>query len=528
MLEVNDYNERFSACLLDYLGDRTPWHRRLWSVGVSLATREVLEALTASLSERAFADLCASVGASALGDPGVGDRVQQGCLQRILRGAIRSKGLQESVLRQILDDVDANYLKRWSEHVASAPGAPTRSFERAARAVASHMLDAGFSPSHLHRWFSYHIRHSPHHQTLADLLTEAHELLVGTPARTFPIMVALLSAPRLNGPAPREWRTASEVSEWVRSEGFDTRGLRAQGGMLFEIEARDAHSAVEQVVELVERISARVALGTASRMLPHDHVWVRGEKAPFPLRRSPRRVEIRALAREERLYDLDPGVDTRGVDAALELIEPLDAASPATAVAGAWAAIESLLLSPGETGDRGSTGDRLSAIIASSFPRAELTTLGYAHQKDGQDALACALREQTSSLERATLVAKAIELGTPLVLRRQSDRVAEQRLRALSRNPKQVLDDIKRYVGTAIRRLYRQRNLVLHGGYTRAVCLRAALRTTAPLLGAGFDRIAHSAFVEALPPIELAGRATLRLELLGSCQATPWWDLLKP
>jgi hypothetical protein len=42
-----------------------------------------------------------------------------------------------------------------------------------------------------------------------------------------------------------------------------------------------------------------------------------------------------------------------------------------------------------------------------------------------------------------------------------------------------------------LRRLYRQRNLVLHWGRMNAVGLRAALRTAAPLVGAGMDRIAH-------------------------------------
>ena len=44
------------------------------------------------------------------------------------------------------------------------------------------------------------------------------------------------------------------------------------------------------------------------------------------------------------------------------------------------------------------------------------------------------------------------------------------------------------------------------------MALRASLRTAAPLVGAGMDRIAHGWYVERLRPTELAGRADVALE----------------
>jgi hypothetical protein len=59
----------------------------------------------------------------------------------------------------------------------------------------------------------------------------------------------------------------------------------------------------------------------------------------------------------------------------MELVEPLDAQPPSAAVAGGWAAIEALLTGPGDRDQRMLAGDRMAALVACSFPRAELTTL---------------------------------------------------------------------------------------------------------------------------------------------------------
>ena len=62
------------------------------------------------------------------------------------------------------------------------------------------------------------------------------------------------------------------------------------------------------------------------------------------------------------------------MDAAIELLEPLASAAPPTAAAAGWAAFEALLSEPG---NHGVVADRMGAIVACSFPRAELTVLSY-------------------------------------------------------------------------------------------------------------------------------------------------------
>jgi hypothetical protein len=88
------------------------------------------------------------------------------------------------------------------------------------------------------------------------------------------------------------------------------------------------------------------------------------------------------------------------------------------------------------------------------------------------------------------------------------------------------MKEIEGYTTTAFRRLYRQRNLVLHGGITNGVALRASLRTVTPLVGAGMDRIAHAWYVDEFSPLELAARARISLDTIGAPQARKAVDLL--
>jgi hypothetical protein len=121
---------------------------------------------------------------------------------------------------------------------------------------------------------------------------------------------------------------------------------------------------------------------------------------------------------------------------------------------------------------------------------------------------------------------REIDRGTPLSFPRGSDMAALDRLTTLLNNPNRVLKEIEARITESFRRLYRNRNIVLHGGKTDAVGLRACLRISAPLVGAGLDRIAHATYTEGLSPLKLAARARIRLDSLDSAAAVRPIDLL--
>ena len=94
-------------------------------------------------------------------------------------------------------------------------------------------------------------------------------------------------------------------------------------------------------------------------------------------------------------------------------------------------------------------------------------------------------------------------------------------------DPQLVLRDVESHAALAFRRFYRQRNLVLHGGRTGAVALRASLRTVAPLVGAGMDRIVHAHLIAGTHPLDLAARARLEISRAGSRDGSPLTALLE-
>ena len=526
MITVNPYDFRVTAILLDFFSRPTPWQRRLWAVGLELGVSEVLEGCEAFqagvLSDKSLKDLCHNVELTACRDPGVGGVEQRRLLQKMLRHPPKPGGVDFRLLEQIRNEIERSYFGRWA-HAIGDPSSDRPKEERVARAIATHLLDSEFSSTYLHRWWSYRIHRERPRRTLAELLEDAHDL-VTRPPKEFEVLVSFIKAPRSRAKMPAEWRSAPQVSDWLKKNNHGATDIRQGGGMLFRVTARDPWSAIDKVLEGVERLAARIAVGTRSQLQFHESAWISGQSKAFPLRRNRRGVEIHALDRENSLYRQ---TDDDRINAALELIEPLDRGSPGTAVSGGWAAIETLLLGPGDAGNRGVAGDRMASFVACSFPRAELTILAYAHQKTCDDELASSITDAATNRDRAALVADAIMNEIPLQLPSDSDRLAEQRLKKLLQEPRTVLLDIEQHAKRALRGLYRQRNLVLHWGRTNAVGLRATLRTAAPLVGAGMDRVAHASFTANTSPLELAARARLRLDVLGSVDGCSPVDLLE-
>lgn len=331
--------------------------------------------------------------------------------------------------------------------------------------------------------------------------------------------MAFASAVDERAGAPAGLMTAQQVSAWLSDNGSASRGVRQDGGFVIRLSALDSGVASQRAAELLDRLASRVALGTRSRFKAHGQVWVRGEPQPYRVDRTHHGVAVRALEREKQVYSEGP---ISLLDATLELLSHLQISSPSAAVAGGWAAIEALL---GESNDRASAADRLAMLVACSYPRAELTGLSYAIARLGGD-IAAELVAAGSNRDRAAVVMQRLTGIAEESSLDVSDRAALARMRVLAASPRKVLADVQDHATAAFRRLYRQRNLVLHWGKTDAVALRASLRTAAPLAGAGFDRIVHAHHVDRLKPLELTARARVALATVGSGAGPSCVDLL--
>ena len=367
--------------------------------------------------------------------------------------------------------------------------APPR-VERAARAIASHLLDMGYSSDFLHRWWKYRLHHEPGHRSFADIVDDA-EGLAQASERRFEVMVPIARAIRLRqGQLPPAWRSARDVSAWQRRNGSDASGIRQDGGLLLQVEALDPEAAVARVAELLDQLAARIAVGTKRGLALLGHVWIEGVPRAYRLDRAGRGVWVEALERENQLYDLRSTAGTRAavaparenqpyddrstvrIRAAIELLAHLQSSSPGAAVAGGWAAIEALLSEPGT--ERVQAADRLAMLVACSHPRAELTALSYAFSR-GDGELAGRLKDLDDNRRRCDMVVHVISEGAIGHDRLSAaDHAALVRTRELLSEPRRILLLVKEHATGAFRRLYRQRNMVLHGARMDAVALRAS------------------------------------------------------
>jgi hypothetical protein len=517
---VNQFDQHVGARILEFLHSGTPWHRGLWNVGSVLVLDEVLEAAEArqvhTLSDAAFGYLINNANAALGPDPGLGEPERRRVLQSALTNRLNLNDADYHLVAMHRDEGRRSYLRRWAD--ALSHDDHHLKPERTARAITSHLLDAGFSSDFLHRWWKYRLRHQPATMPLADLVSEAADLAQSKP-RTFEVMMALESAVAPRAIKPAGWVDATTVSKWLDAQRFTSRDVRQAGGLIMTIDALDAGVAARRAIELLDRFAARAAVSSTDRLKAIAYVWVRGEREPFPINSTQRGVSVRALEREGKVF---ADGEANLLDAALELLSHLQASSPSAAVAGGWAAIEALL---GEYQNHAVAADRLAMLVACSFPRAELTVLSYQLERLG-GPLAAGLGTLTTNRDRAALVLRHLPALKDAKQLKPDDLAALARMHMLVAHPQRALADIHEHATAAFRRLYRLRNLVLHWGKTDAVCLRASLRTASPLVGAGIDRIVHAHYVEKLQPLELVARARTAMATIGTTRGPSCVDLL--
>ena len=447
--------------------------------------------------------------------------------RQVLLDAIGGDLTAESVgwhrLSLVVPNIRKGYLARWATAVRAnpQPGA-----ELVARHVAAHLLDLGYSPSHLYRWLDYKTNHQTPQPALANVLDAGDLELGGENPRMFRVLVPVKGAPHLPNPAPASWKTAPEVSHLVHTWGGNISGLRQNGGFLLEVSAMDRFAAAAAARDVIDRWNSRVELATSDSLSTILQAWIEGVPSPLDLSARRRGVRVRALKLEFQLYATPrPDPWEVRIDDAFQLAQPAETGPRSAAIAGAWASIASLLTSEHEDDRLGAP--RLAAIVACSFPRAELTRLARVHEAYGNDQLAQDLSSK-SNLDRSELIAAALMSGQATAIRDAGDEAAARRMRELLTYPQAILKRIRGHLEGSINRLHRQRNLLLHAGLVSGDGRTRTLRSAPTIVGAGLDRIAHAWFAERTTPLELAARAENGISLVGSSSERPPTRLLEP
>lgn len=528
-LGVDEYATLVGARLIDFFNESSLWQRRLWDIGTCMLLDELIEAVDwrdkSVLSSGALTWLARDAERIIGRDPAAGDRIVKTQLRDAMRTSLTPGTRHVRSLRQLSTLIQTGYLTRWANQIERRP-AP----ERLARAIAAHLLDRGYSMPFLHRWARSNFRSQ---SSLAAVMDSAIALS-DEGMRTYEVMLPFLSVPGAKTPlteSDQAWRQASEIHAWLQANAGDPRAVRQSGGFVYTFEAQDPVSAAHLGARNIERILSRSTLANPNARLPtpEGRIWVAGESSPIRVPQRTRNALVRSLVAESRLYDLHRGTD---LDDALELLAAMNTGSPGPAIASGWAAIESLLVSPTDPQDsldgRGAiAADRVAALVASSWPRGDLTTLSYRHKPDPPDLVSQKLAQATSNRERSRIIGDSLTAGRSLALTDPSDKAAAARMSKLMSDPRATLRDVESHVRSAMRRLYRQRNIVMHGGSTGTLTLESTLRTCAPLVGAALDRITHARLADEVDALQLSTRAQLGFELLAGDVPIHVVDLLE-
>ena len=326
------------------------------------------------------------------------------------------------------------------------------------------------------------------------------------------------------------WMDGKQAAEWLDTNLPSTEHRRHAGGFLVQVQCRDPWSAVEAARHVIARADPRVKVSRPSDESIRLDGWARisGDARGYDVRPTPRQVEIGSLYRQKAVYDFDGGLPPE-TDDALELASYMESPSDGAAATGGWAAIEALLIRPGE-GNHHIAADRLASLLTCSLTRAELTPLAYRHiEHAAPSELVTDLKAAAKNHAKVRLIEDHLRAGHSLALTDPSDIAAESRVKAILIDPSGELERIHRYFTESLRRLYNQRNTIAHSGSLQSAALSATTRTAFSLVGAGLDRIVHAQLETKgqLPPLSLVARAETELRLVGGPGERPLSSLLE-
>lgn len=519
MANVNKNNHIFRRIEEFFLPKGMPWYRKLWNSGSILTLKELLKLSHAVhnsvISESLFHDAIVFAIKRILCDEGIEssdkDRVKA-VLGKNQKIKISYQSCDWYVLDELIKRIEAKYIANWITAIENG----VQSTEKTARYLASHFMDIGYSSQYLYQKCIIFRKQENGSQNAILLLLGFFANKVSHNEK-YEVMFTFTKTPRtikrgqISKCSSMEWLVPKEVSQWLLSQKIDSSGVRPTGGLNIKVYATDKFAAIKKALSHSRSVTSRIALGTKKPPQMLNTVWVAGFSESFNLPEINREIHLKVLTKEGLFFSIS---DDESVENSIALVGFMNEAAPSPAITTGWAAIESLLVGPGGH-SKLIASERIANIIACSFPRGELTKLAYQYLKEGNDdELTKNLVAEKYNKGKTVVIANYIKAGNDLEFEDLADQLAFQRVAKLINSPYQVLHQIREQVRETMHRLYRQRNRVVHGGLVESEYLEATLRTAAPLIGAGFDRIAQALYVQKKSALKLAAQAENRSEFL--------------
>jgi hypothetical protein len=519
-------SELVVARMKELADSRTPWHRGLWQPGTVVLLDEVVEVVLGTwngsiTSDEAMKDVIRAALAQASRDPGVGDRSVRDALNSLLNallpsGNSRTKPTPE--LQQLLERTIAfterirtGYFLRWVQHVQS-DAVTDEEVELTARLLVAHLFDEGFHRNHVHGW----LMASGNGADLTDLLKVGRDMLL-KPPRDYEFIVGLTRAPlEVRESFGDRWMDSDSYIDQFRSATNPERRpipREGAGAVRWKAEARDPHGAMYKLLEWQEKLLARVQLGfgQAEKVeFEADVVDKSTNKIRTPLQ-DLRSIRLPSIQRNRLFIGGDNS--EQQLDGAIALLASQSGEVRGASIASVWAAAEGIFGRPGGKGT--DVADRLADIVTCSYPRAEIGELARSWVENNSDDLADSLRDQVSA-DQAEIMSKHLMTNGDPGFKSASDRAAVVRYIQLASQPEAVLQRVRSYYSGVFRRLYYQRNFIMHAAKFDSVTLGVSARTAPALVAAALDRVVNAQHGRiSISPLALAARAENELEMVG-------------
>jgi hypothetical protein len=318
--------------------------------------------------------------------------------------------------------------------------------------------------------------------TASDLIRDLHAM-ASQPAAEYQAVFPVVSAPDSRKTRSPNWMPGASLVAWMKQNSIPPfkSNERVGGAVTITLTARDRPAAEHTAAAWFVAIRDRAVLGARQAIEPLGYFWLTGSANRASIVPPDRGVEVASIKRQDKIFSVDES--NPGIGRAIALLAELDHGPSSAAVTSGWAALESLSMGPAEDGDRIETAVRIAALVTASFVRAELTTLAYSYAKSNKDQTATEIKAAKSSRERCDIIMQRL-LAAPLpTFVRVEDVAGAKRIVQLLAEPVNTLIRINNYIECTLRRLYRLRNLVAHGGRTDSIVLEAGVRAAAPLVG---------------------------------------------
>jgi len=441
-----------------------------------------------------------------------------------------SKKVEESrpaliALKELIHRLDSGYLWRWGEALTQVPPT-TLEIETTARLIAADLLDCGFHPAHLAKWIEK--RAGQEEKSLLEILRDGqkmkHEGVID-----YDFLIAFTEIPEKALAAFEN--DAIKVGEFQRVYSTATNSLNmgsidpVKGAAKISTRARDPFSAVENVLQWLKRYETRVRISSGEELTFDTRVI---DVNALKIRELPvgKLLQLSSIEKHLVFRPNAPNATVLAqIDDALALLAPHLQTTPGVSVASLWAAAEGLLGSSETSG--ASVATRLAEIVACSFPRDEIHTLARKWRRNGNGALHDDLRRHWKSyFINAAFVAGIAANGDP-GFDDAADSAAVIRVQSALASPQIQVATIRDYLDSAFRRLYYQRNYIMHAAKFDSVSLVRATEMSPVLVAAGLEQIINAQTQgHWVSPGSLAARARNEISLLGGPAAKPIFTLL--